>query len=81
MATVLEAPKTMFQEPKEHSPYFMHARLILLGLVYTRGYKEMSSILGGGEGGCVVSANENSCAYHVTWSTNKLWRSNSIFNL
>jgi hypothetical protein len=48
MATVLEAPKTMFQESKEHSPYFMHAtdaRLLLLGLVYTGGYKEMSSIL------------------------------------
>jgi hypothetical protein len=34
-----------------------------------------------GGGGCGVSANENSCAYHVTWSPNKLWRSNSIFNL
>jgi hypothetical protein len=28
-----------------------------------------------------VSANEYSCAHHVTWSPNKLWRSNSIFNL
>jgi hypothetical protein len=28
-----------------------------------------------------VSANENSCAHHVTWKPNKLWRSNSIFNL
>jgi hypothetical protein len=36
---------------------------------------------GGGEGGCRVSANENSCAHHVTWSPNKLWRSNSIFKL
>ena len=35
----------------------------------------------GGEGGCRVSANENSCAHHVTWSPNKLWRSTSIFNL
>ncbi len=26
-----------------------------------------------------VSANENSCAHHVTWSPNKLWISNSIF--
>jgi len=34
----------------------------------------------GGEG-CGVSANENSCAYHVTWRPSKLWRSNSIFNL
>jgi hypothetical protein len=32
-------------------------------------------------GGCGVSANENSCAHHMTWSPNKLWRSNSIFNL
>jgi hypothetical protein len=32
-------------------------------------------------GGCRVSANRNSCAYHVTWSPNKLRRSNSIFNL
>ncbi len=31
-------------------------------------------------GGC-VSANEYSCAHHVTWSPNKLWRSTSIFNL
>ncbi len=28
-----------------------------------------------------VSANEYSCAHHVTWSPNKLWRSTSIFNL
>jgi hypothetical protein len=35
-----------------------------------------------GEGGsCGVSANENSCAHHVTWSPNILWRSISIFNL
>jgi hypothetical protein len=35
-----------------------------------------------GEGECGVSANEYSCAHHVTlWSPNKLWRSNSIFNL
>ncbi len=33
------------------------------------------------EGGCGVSANENSCAHHVTWSPNKLCRSTSIFNL
>jgi hypothetical protein len=32
-------------------------------------------------GGCGVSANEYSCAHHVTWSPNKLWRSTSIFNL
>jgi hypothetical protein len=31
--------------------------------------------------GCWVSADENSCAHHVTWSPNKLWISNSIFNL
>jgi hypothetical protein len=29
----------------------------------------------GGGGSCGVSANENSCAHHVTWSPNKLWRS------
>ncbi len=35
-----------------------------------------------GEGGsCGVSANENSCARHLTWSQNKLWRSNSVFSL
>jgi hypothetical protein len=35
-----------------------------------------------GEGGrCEVPANENSCTHHVTWSPNKLWRSNSILNL
>jgi hypothetical protein len=36
---------------------------------------------GGGEGVAGVSANENSCAHHLTWSPNKLWRSNSLFNL
>ncbi len=35
----------------------------------------------GGMGGCGVSANEYSCAHHVTWSPNKLWGSTSIFNL
>ncbi len=49
------------------------------------GYKEMSSIFApsyerGGGGGCGVSANVNSCAHHVKWSPNKLWRSISIFN-
>ncbi len=34
-----------------------------------------------GGGRCGVSANEHSCAHHVTWSPNKLWRSTSIFNL
>jgi hypothetical protein len=35
-----------------------------------------------GEGGsCGVSANEDSCAHHVTWSPNKLCRSTSIFSL
>ncbi len=34
-----------------------------------------------GGGDCGVSANEHSCAHHVTWSPNKLWRSTSIFNL
>jgi hypothetical protein len=34
------------------------------------------------EGGSFgVSANEYSCANHVTWSPNELWRSTSIFNL
>ncbi len=32
-------------------------------------------------GSCGVSANEYSCAHHVTWSPNKLWRSTFIFNL
>ncbi len=30
---------------------------------------------------CGVSANENSCAHHVTWSPSKLCRSNFIFNI
>jgi hypothetical protein len=41
-----------------------------------------------GEGGVAgsqtetqVSANEYSCAHHVTWSPNKLWRSTSIFTI
>ncbi len=34
-----------------------------------------------GAGGGGVSANENSCVHHVTWSPNKLRRSNYIFNL
>jgi hypothetical protein len=34
---------------------------------------------GGGGGELVVSANEYSCAH--AWNQNKLWRSNSIFNL
>jgi hypothetical protein len=33
------------------------------------------------QGSCGVSANEYNSAHHVTWSSNKLWRSNSIFNL
>ncbi len=36
---------------------------------------------GEGWGSCGVSANEYSCAHHVTWSPNKLCRSTSIFNL
>jgi hypothetical protein len=36
---------------------------------------------GTGGRGCGVSANENSFAHHVTCSPNKLWRSNSVFNL
>ncbi len=35
----------------------------------------------GERGSSGVSANEFSCAHHVTWSQNKLWRSTSIFNL
>ncbi len=35
----------------------------------------------GGRGDCGVSANECSCAHHVKWSSNKLRRSTSIFNL
>ncbi len=34
-----------------------------------------------GGGSCGVSANEYSYVHHVTWRQNKLWRSNSIFNL
>ncbi len=60
---------------------------------YPGGYKEMSSTFADqerprissqnarGGGDCRVSANECSCAHHVTWSPNKLWRSTSIFNL
>ncbi len=55
-------------------------------------HKEMSSVLADqqrprtwvpmrGMGRCGVSANEVSCAHHVTWSPNKLWRSTSILNL
>jgi hypothetical protein len=36
---------------------------------------------GWGGGGCGVSGYEYSCAHHVNWSPNKLWRSTSIFNL
>jgi hypothetical protein len=39
------------------------------------------SQLWGEGGGCGVSVNEYSCAHHVTWSPNKLWRSTSIFVL
>ncbi len=35
----------------------------------------------GDTGGCWVSANEYSCAHHVTLSPHKLWRATSIFNL
>ncbi len=31
-------------------------------------------------GCCWISANKYSCVHHMTWSPNKLWRSNSIFN-
>jgi hypothetical protein len=41
-------------------------------------YKSQCGVM---RGGCGVSANEYSCAHHVTWSPNKLWRSTSIFNL
>jgi hypothetical protein len=41
----------------------------------------ISSPNAGGGGDCGVSANEYSCTHHVTWSPNKLWRSNSIVNL
>ncbi len=55
-------------------------------LLEAGGYKEMSSIWAprfpnAGGGSCGASANENSCTHHLTWSPNKLWRSNSIFNL
>jgi hypothetical protein len=32
-------------------------------------------------GSCGVSANEYSCAHHVTWSPNKLWRSTPYLTL
>jgi hypothetical protein len=35
----------------------------------------------GERGSCGASANEYSCAHHVTLSPNKLWRSSSIFHL
>ncbi len=31
--------------------------------------------IAGDRGGCGVSANEYSCAHHVTWGPSKLWRS------
>jgi hypothetical protein len=38
--------------------------------------------MGRGGGGCgVSSANEYSCAHHVTWRPNKLWRYNFLFDL
>ncbi len=44
-------------------------------------YSYTSPNAGDGGGGCGVSANEYSCAHHVTWSPNKLWRSTSLFSL
>ncbi len=41
----------------------------------------MSPNAGGWGRGCGVSANEYSCAHHVTWSPIKLWRSTSKFYL
>ncbi len=38
-------------------------------------------VIRGKGGSCGVSANEYSCAHHVTWRPNKLWRPISIFNL
>jgi hypothetical protein len=65
----------------------------MCGEVKSGGYKEMSPILadqyrpsymspnaGAWGWGSGVSANENSCAHHVTWIQNKLWRFNSVFN-
>jgi hypothetical protein len=62
--------------------------------LHTASQSEMSSIFadnsvlenesqcgGMGGGGCGVSANEYSCAHHVEWSPNKLWRFISIFKL
>jgi hypothetical protein len=60
--------------PPEHETlYKLHC--ILMG---TRIRVPMRGEGGGGGG---VSANEYSCAHHVTWNPNKLWRSNSILNL
>jgi hypothetical protein len=44
-------------------------------------YESKCGGIGGGGRGCRVSANEYSCAHHVTWSPNKLRRSIYIFNL
>ncbi len=46
-------------------------------------YESQCGGLGGGEvaGSHPVSSSEYSCAHHVTWSPNKLWRSTSKFNL
>jgi hypothetical protein len=70
------------------------ARLLAKGSSLAGGYKEMSAIFtgysallyksqfGGWWGvGLRGSANEYSCAHHVTWSPNKLRRSTFIFNL
>ncbi len=63
--------------------------ILLVVTLYTRGVtrrcrlSQLTNIaprfMSPNAGGCGVSANENSCAHHVTWSPNKLWR--SIFNL
>ncbi len=77
----------------KHKTDLAEARMRSSRVVRAGGYKEMSSTFADqqrphisspnarGEWDCGVSANECSCAHHVTWSPNKLWRSTSIFNL
>ncbi len=52
-----------------------------LSLLTNSALLQYTSPNAGGGGSCGVSVNEYSCAQYVTWSSNKLWRSTSIFNL
>jgi hypothetical protein len=72
---------------------FIH-ELKFSGLVFSRGVTKRCPLslltnsalviqaqMRGKGGRCGVSANEYTCAHHVTWSPNKLCRSTSIFNV